>query len=274
MRDIREACVTIKTGYSTLCLQGHPFKDLKAYLSRCPNSVCEILNDGLHLLNRGRARLLKSIGSSYGLEYTMHLPFAHLNYAVANASLRRATQRIIIKALEHAFELECTCAVVHSGQTDPLSQVFFPDVARKYYLEFLEELGERGADYGIKMLIENNVAVSYFIHSIEEMERFLAENLSRGFSMALDIGHAFITNDLDDYVRRLPRAIHYIHLHDNLGKQDNHLALDKGSINWRGALEGLIANGFNGIIVVENLSWEDAAISLSLLGGFLERLNK
>jgi len=259
-----------KTGYSTLCIQSQPFERIEAYLSRYPNSVCEILNDGLHHLNTGRVQTLKRIRPSYGLEYAMHLPFILINYAATNPSLRRAVQRIILTALDHAAELECTHAIIHSGQNDGLSS-FSPELARRHFLEFLEKVGRTAVDHGVQMCIENNASTSYIIHTASEMARFFEEEASQHFRIALDIGHASIHQELDEYIRRFQGKINHVHLHDNLGKQDEHLPLDQGNIDWRRAVGQLLNNGFEGFLVIENQSWEDNEKSLALLRDFLAK---
>ena len=260
-----------ETGYSTLCLQNQPFYKLGEYLKRFPGSVCEVLNDGMHLLDNKKVRFLEQLGSSNNLEFTMHLPFANLNYAASNPHLRKAARRIMLAALDHAIALECTHAVVHSGQNDVLSQIFFPDLRRKYSLDFLEELGRKASAGGIQMVIENNVASSYLIHSMNTMEAFFSEETSQYYKIALDIGHAFLTHDLNEFIQRFQGSIRYVHIHSNLGEKDDHLPLDEGRVDCRQTVKALIKNGFRGPFVVENLSWEENARSLVLLGEFLHQ---
>jgi sugar phosphate isomerase/epimerase len=261
--------MTMKTGYSTLCLQNRPFGKIGACLTQFPASTCEVLNDGVHLLNKERVRFLKELGSSNNLEFTMHLPFSNLNYAATNPSLRNAARRIVLTALGHAGTLECTHAVVHSGQSDVLSAIFFPELHRKYSLDFLERLGREASDRGIQMVIENNVASSYLIHSVSGMTSFFQEDVSQYYKVALDIGHAFLTHDLDQFVQNFKGNIRYVHMHNNHGKTDDHLPLNQGKIDWRQTAKALLVNGFQGPFVIENLDWETNARSLNLLRDFL-----
>ena len=51
-----------------------------------------------------------------------------------------------------------------------------------------------------------------------------------------DVGHAFISggmNGIEHFISYFCDRIAHIHIHDNHGKQDEHLALRKGSINWK-----------------------------------------
>ena len=244
---------------------------MSEYLKVSPASVCEVLNDGMHLLDNERVQLLKQLGSSNNLEYTMHLPFASLNYAGSNPLLRNAARRIVLAALDNAAALECTHAVVHSGQNDVLSEIFFPEMHHKHSLDFLEKLGREASNRGIQMVIENNVAQSYLIHSVNGMAAFLQEEASQYYKIALDIGHAFLTHDLDQFVQRFQGNIRYAHIHSNRGEKDDHLPLNEGKIDWRQTVKALVENGFQGLFVIENLSWEATTRSLALLREFLHQ---
>ena len=53
-----------------------------------------------------------------------------------------------------------------------------------------------------------------------------------GVDVNLDIGHVHCNarTNLEDWIRKLGRRIGYVHIHDNHGTDDEHLALGKGSI--------------------------------------------
>jgi len=261
----------VEIGFSTLCLQNQPFQEIGKHLDQSSATVCEILNDGMHFLDNRRVRFLRRFGSSSNVRFTMHLPFANLNYAALNPRLRNAARQIVLAALGHAIALECDFAVVHSGQTDVLSQVFFPDFHREHSLDFLEELGVRASAAGVQMVIENNVSPSYLIHSVSHMEAFFLEQPSKYYKVALDIGHAFLTHDLDQFIQRFQGSIRYVHIHNNQGERDDHLPLDEGKIDCRGTVKALLDTGFRGSFVIENTSWDDTVRSLALLRGFLHQ---
>ena len=52
----------------------------------------------------------------------------------------------------------------------------------------------------------------------------------------LDIGHAFISGRMKNirkFLSYFGNRVAHIHIHDNHGKDDEHLALRKGKINWK-----------------------------------------
>jgi len=103
------------------------------------------------------------------------------------------------------------------------------------------------------------------------MEAFFLEETSQYYKIALDIGHAFLTHDLNQFIQRFQGSIHYVHIHNNLGEKDDHLPLDEGRIDWRQTVKALVKNGFQGPFVIENLGWEENARSLALLREFLHQ---
>jgi len=259
----------LKVGYSTLCLLGEPFKRIEGYLASTPEYLCEILNDGFHLLDSQRIRVLNRVRDSHHLEYVMHLPFAGLNYAASNPFLRRAAQKMVLRALDQAVKLECSHVLIHSGQADPISSVFNPESAWRYTDEFLETVGKVATERGVQPLIENNFSPSYTLNSAEDMARFFGLGCSRYYKVALDIGHAFLTGDLNEFVERFRGSILELHIHDNRGQSDEHLALDEGMIPWRQTLERLLVNGFDGMAIVENKDWNSNTKSCERLKSFL-----
>jgi len=64
-------------------------------------------------------------------------------------------------------------------------------------------------------------------------------------------------NSFLPYVRKAS----HIHIHDNHGMSDEHLALGDGLINWKVVGKAVAAN-YNGIVVIEGRSIEEARISL------------
>ena len=81
-----------------------------------------------------------------------------------------------------------------------------------------------------------------------------------GIGMTFDFGHANTMSAVPGFLARVNRASH-IHIHDNNGLSDQHLALGDGTIDW--AKTGkTIARDYSGVIVVEGRSIEEAKKSL------------
>jgi sugar phosphate isomerase/epimerase len=95
--------------------------------------------------------------------------------------------------------------------------------------------------------------------------------LLEGFDLGicLDIGHAYTTGTIDDFLRHKDRVIN-VHIHDNLGDRDAHLPIGEGSIDFKKVLRGL--SGYQGRYVIEARSLIDGALSRVRLQTLLSSL--
>jgi sugar phosphate isomerase/epimerase len=68
-----------------------------------------------------------------------------------------------------------------------------------------------------------------------EHYKYVLDNVPE-LKVHFDVGHAFISggiNTIRKFISYFGDRIAHIHIHDNHGKQDEHLALKKGKINWK-----------------------------------------
>jgi len=117
-------------------------------------------------------------------------------------------------------------------------------------LKVLKDLSKYAADRGITLCIEN-LSETFSDFS-------LAFGNIRGLEMTLDVGHGELlaeTNTAYDFTRYCPDRIHHLHLHDNRGgdtpKNDLHLPLGDGVIDFFSILRNLKANGYEKTITLE-----------------------
>ncbi len=90
---------------------------------------------------------------------------------------------------------------------------------------------------------------------VESVDR---DNLGTTF----DAGHANTTKNTAKYLKEKSRISH-VHIHDNKGTHDQHLALGEGTVDWDlvlGALED-----FDGALVIEGRNVEEGKRSLKFL---------
>ena len=69
----------------------------------------------------------------------------------------------------------------------------------------------------------------------------------------LDVAHANVgrKNTTPQLVRRFSKRIEHIHISDNHGKEDEHLPLGKGSIDWNAMLGVIKKSGYDKTITLE-----------------------
>lgn len=69
----------------------------------------------------------------------------------------------------------------------------------------------------------------------------------------LDVAHANVgqKNTTPQLVKRFSKRITHIHISDNRGKEDEHLPLGRGSMNWTALLGIIKKSGYDGTITLE-----------------------
>jgi sugar phosphate isomerase/epimerase len=84
-----------------------------------------------------------------------------------------------------------------------------------------------------------------------DFDRVMAELGSRRIGRTLDIGHAHINNHLEEFLRQPFDRVFNIHLHDNLGAEDQHLPVGEGTIPWGAILPRIAREGYRGPLTFE-----------------------
>lgn len=104
---------------------------------------------------------------------------------------------------------------------------------------FMRRLAEIGERLGVTYLIENQPFNCPLGHDCAEMARRVLAVQSPRLRMCLDTGHAHITSNVVESLRRAAPAIDYLHIHDNDAVQDDHRMPGDGTIDWA-ALAGVL----------------------------------
>ena len=139
-----------KVGVSMLYCLGEPFNRMVKRLGTMGTKYIEILDDGTHELDKKRIGALKEAAKSYGLEYSLHAPFADINIAspikpLLNASLKRLKQ-----SLQNANALDAKLWVFHPGQRTGIGQ-FYPGADFKQMCQSIQELYTAAEEYGVNL---------------------------------------------------------------------------------------------------------------------------
>ena len=148
-------------------------------------------------------------------------------------------------------ELDMKLLTVHLW----LDPRFVSEDAISYKVGLLERLIVRAEDLGITICLEN----------LSETATHLARvfNALPLLYLTLDIGHAQLLTEENtsfEFVARYPERIKHIHIHDNLGgdspKDDLHLPVGEGIIDFEKIIKELNVIGYNETISLELRPWE------------------
>jgi sugar phosphate isomerase/epimerase len=222
----------------------------------------EIVQEGSQCLSSKTVQNLKNIYETTSLELTLHLPFSDMNLAGLNDSIRAEVLRQMKNYLTLASNY-VNLAVVHPGYLSPYG-VQVPHQAYMTNLASIRELCDFAADFGILIAVENMPDFpKIFGKYPDEMQEMLDAVGSHNVGFTFDVGHANTVGLIDEFLDQLGDRISHMHIHDNMGKKDEHLPIGEGTIDWKHVMEKL--SNYKGIFVTEMASVEEGIKSLEFL---------
>lgn len=80
----------------------------------------------------------------------------------------------------------------------------------------------------------------------------------------LDVGHANLGTRKSNTVSLLARygdRLRHVHLSDNKGKNDDHLAIGAGTIDWKRELKAIKSSGYDGFLTLETFYGDHALLT-------------
>lgn len=157
--------------------------------------------------------------SSFSLKYTVHGLMSDVNIASIHHQIREASMNLHRRAIQASSNAGAELYIIHPGFS---SWGICRQMALKSLYRSLEELVVLQDDLGIRLAVENMPRNDWFFFTEPDLEL-------HGMGLVLDIGHAHTCARISDFLCH-PALVH-VHLHDNSGRGDEHLALGRGSID-------------------------------------------
>ena len=142
--------------------------------------------------------------------------------------------------------------VVHSGYVRPLTREETFERNKAFYLPLLE----RAERYGLNILVENFNKMSidglYWIDNAPDLLRQIEVVDHPLFHAVWDAGHANMQDmPQDEALRLLGSHVRALHIQDNMGDHDTHLAPFLGTMNLDAVIHGLLDIGYEGYFTFE-----------------------
>jgi len=185
---------------------------------------------------------IKDALSTTDIAVQLHSPLNDINIASINPDMRKASVKEIKKSMKLASMIGAEIVTVHPGLYSPLS-VYWDGVI-ELSKGSLRELKEYAEELGVTLAVENLPEMWLTLCSTAEDTSDMLDELDIEF--CLDVGHAYTSGELDDFLNLSPVNVH---LHDNIGEDDVHLMLGEGEIDFKRALKGL--KDYEGNFVIE-----------------------
>lgn len=247
----------MKLGFSAYKLVTRPF-DWAYGLEDMGFDGWEIVSEGQQKLTKETLPDFKDIIGSMNIDITVHGPFSDLNPASMNDAIRDETIRQIKQCIELSSDFS-RIVVIHPGALSPLGSQL-PDQAWSRNVEALRELGKYGEEHGVTLCLENMPNMERLLgRTPSEIFGMIDSAGSENIGMTFDVGHANTVKNIPEFLKEKARFSH-IHIHDNHGERDEHLALGYGDVNWGMVLPEL--KDYSGMAVIEARSIEEGRKSL------------
>jgi sugar phosphate isomerase/epimerase len=210
--------------------------------------------------------------------HSIHTPFSRDYQALCNGEglsighLERGERQKAIDEIQRCLDffenVSFPYAIVHMGAPgDPYSLRHLDALYHS-----LEILIPFSTSRKITLLLEN---IPNQLSTLERMVRFMEEAHFEGIGFCLDLGHSFLQADPVAEIQLGAKRLRSTHLHDNNGRQDDHLFPFEGNLPWKQILGTLIESGYQGCHLLELRSrGQDPLMELIQAAQTMDRLRQ
>ena len=236
--------------------------------------VIEVCYEIPHALNMDNVFLSKvHMLKEKGVELAMHAPFFEINLGSFFKDIREFSKERIRLSLDLAHRIGCDPVVVHPGFTFLMDKSKgIEDKTREAFIEDLKNLTIYAKERNLRIALENVHMPFFFFYELRDFKELY--EIIPDIGITLDIGHAYITKCvkgekdpegaiIEDLKEIGMEHVFHVHLHNNMGKTDDHHILD-GKIDVKRVLKFLNEEGYSGKVIIESYDMEEKGISAVL----------
>ena len=202
----------------------------------------------LDSLSPGRAEAAAEALSGEGVNSaTFHAPFEDLWPGARDEEARRLAVRRMRQAIALAPTFRPRGIVIHGGYHGWIYD-FDSDRWLEPARRTIEEVLDTAEKVGVDLFLEN-----VFDESPGNLLRLKDAIGSKRLGFCFDAGHAALFSALSahKWVEAFGPNLRELHVHDNLGRRDDHLPVGEGAINFRGILHAALDAGASPILTLE-----------------------
>ena len=167
--------------------------------------------------------------------------------AVTDEAKRQAAVQEAVAALEIAKRIPFDVLVVHLGT--PAAKRNSGDNSRAAAVRSFDEICRAAEPLGVRVAAE---VIPNPLSDTGSLVSMLERDVEfRHAGICLDFGHAHLLGDVPDAVETAAEHIITTHVHDNHGREDEHLVPFLGTIDWDSALITMQKIGYGGTYLME-----------------------
>jgi sugar phosphate isomerase/epimerase len=190
----------------------------------------------------------------YNMGVVCHLP-TFVSTADLTDNIRATSLKEILDSLEVAAQINTLKVVLHPSFIGGMG-VFVRDQARQYALDSLETIVDRADRLSLVLCLENMFPRTNSLVNPEDFVDIF--NRFPSLKMTLDTGHAHIEGrrgkKVLDFIDQFGDRIFHIHVSDNLGKEDSHLPIGVGTVDFPEIVRAIKKIGYNETVTFEVFS--------------------
>ena len=218
-------------------------------------AYAEALDSNWRRVATGHQRAL----ANFQGKVSLHGVFQDICVHSSDSKIAKVSKQRILRNMDIARLLNAKYVVFHAN--------FNPFVAGELYRN---NWLERNAAFWSQVLKEYDATVlleNFWEPSPEIFRALLSRVSNPRLNVCLDTGHinAFSTVPFDGWVSALSQHCPYMHLSDNRGKSDEHLAIGSGNIDWQAFTATLAKDRIRPEITLETETLEKTSQSLNYL---------
>lgn len=194
---------------------------------------------------------------------TMHGAFFDVTVFSNDAKIREISNLRMHQSMEIARKLHVKGVVFHTNWN--------PMVCGEIYEN---QIVERTVSY-MKALLEQYPEIEIYLENMFDSDPRILTRISKelkaykNYGVCLDYAHATIYgSDIAHWIEELTPYIKHLHINDNDLKQDQHLALGEGQIDWHRFMEYYRTRFADCSVLIETTQPENQAKSLQYLEAF------
>lgn len=217
--------------------------------------TCDHPQADLPNLTANQVQQLLALKAEKSLVYSLHTPCYEANPASSSQRMRNIVLEGYLDTVVLANQLGADMVVVHTGHKSDGTKS--KEEAMANALVVLTETVQFVRKYpGITLVMENTGFYSQnFLNSADDFLYLINVINSSQLKASIDIGHA-VLQDLEPaaLIRACREHLVHLHLQDNNGVFDDHLALGWGKINYSSIAQALREINFSGRAIIEIFS--------------------
>ncbi len=247
-----------------------PYSELPTYL---PQVEKERVNleiffdaDNLDHLRQEDLDTVLSVLRKGRLKCTLHGPYQDLSPGSPDAKIREATFHRFIQTIELADRLKPELVVFHPG----FDAWHFQEIVEQWFtnsLDTWQRVLKSSEGVGVPLALEN-----VFETAPDNLLQLVSNIGSPRLGLCFDTGHynVFAKRPLSRWIEMFRPFLMEVHLHDNHGKLDEHLALGEGNFPFDELFGLLRRSESSPLLTIEAHNEKAARQSLVLLGNYLK----